>query len=86
MEQVPECILRRPEPIELYTIDAYVPPDSNEDEELYQFTDNYDKWGESTNIFSANDIGSSHTFTAVDTNDSTNEYIKSDFWIGKRQS
>ena len=72
--------------MEVYTIDMYVPPDINEVDGLYQFMDNYDRWAESTHTFSANDMGRSHTFTAVDTNDSTNESIKSDFWISKRQS
>ena len=83
---VPEYILCRPEPMELHTINTYVPPDSNEDDRLYQFMDNYDKWDASTNTFSANDMGSSHTFMTVYTNDSTNESIKSDFWIGESQS
>ena len=72
--------------MELHTIDAYLPPDINQDERMYQFMDNYNKWDESPNTFSVNDMGSSHTFTAADTNDSTNESIKLDFRIGKRQS
>ena len=69
--------------MELHTINAYIPPDSNEDDRLYQFVDNYKEWDKSTNSFSANDMGSSHTFTAADTNESTNESIKSDYRIGK---
>ena len=71
--------------MEVHTIDAYVPPDSNEDDRLYQFMDNCNKWDKSMNTFSANNMGSSHTFTAADTNDSTNESIKSEFGIYKRQ-
>ena len=85
-ERVPEYILRQPESMEVHTIDTYVPPDSNEDDGMYQFMDNYVKWDKSTNTFSANDMGRSHTFMAVDTNDSTNESIKLDSCIGKRQS
>ena len=44
--------------------------------------DNYDEWDKLPNTFSVNDMGSSHTFTADNTDDSTNEFIKSDFWIG----
>ena len=72
--------------MKLHTIDAYVPPDSNEDDRLYQFMDNYDEWDELTTTFSANDMGSSHTFTAVDINDSTNESVKLDFPLGESQS
>ena len=71
--------------MELLTIDASVPPNSSEDDGMYQFTDNYDKWDELTNTFSTNDMGSSHTFTADYTSDSTSESIKSDFRIAKRQ-
>ena len=60
-----------------------MPPDSNKDDGMYQFMDNYNKWDKSPNTFSVNDMESSHTFTAVDTNDSTNGSIKSDFWIGE---
>ena len=72
--------------MKLHTIDSYTPPDSNIYDGLYQFMDNYNKWDKLTNTFSANDMGSSHIFTAVDTNDSTKESIKSDFWIDERQS
>ena len=64
----------------------YVPPGSNQDDELYQLMDKYDEWAESTYTFSANDMRSSYTFTAANTNDSTIESIKSDFWICERQS
>ena len=50
MEQLPENILRRPNPIELLTIDDYVPPDSNEDDRMHQFMDNYDEWDKFPNI------------------------------------
>ena len=70
MEQVPEYIIHRHKPIEVHTIDTYVPPDSNEDAGLYHLMDNYDEWDKSTNTFSANDMGSSHTFMAVNTNNS----------------
>ena len=86
VEQLPECFICRPDPMELLTIDAYMPPDSNEDNEMYQFMDNYDKWDKSLNTVGVNDTGSSHTFTSDNTSDSTDEYIKSDFWIEERQS
>ena len=74
--------LRRPNPrfedIELF-VDAYVPPDSNENDRTFQFMDNYDKWDESPNKAGVDDMGSSHIFTADNTSDSTNESIKSDF-------
>ena len=85
-ERGPDYILCRSESTEVHAIDTYVSPDRNKDDGLYQFMDNYDKWAESTYTFSANDMGSFHTFMAVDTNDSTNESIKSDFWTGKCQS
>ena len=72
--------------MELLTIDAYVPPDSSEDDRMYQFMDNYDKCDKSPNTAVANDMGSFHTFTAYDASDTTNESIKSDFLISKRQS
>ena len=72
--------------MEVHTIDTYFPPDSNQDDRLYQLMDYYVKRAESSYTFSTNDMESSHTFTAVDTNDSTNESIKSGFRIGKRQS
>ena len=72
--------------MKLLTIDAYVPPDTNEDNEMYQFMDNYNEWDKSPNTAGVNDMGISHTFTAVDTNDSTNESIKSDSRISERQS
>ena len=86
MKWLPKYIICRSKPIELHTIDTYVPPDSNEDDGLHQFMDNYNKWDKSTNTFSANIMGSFHTFTVAHTKDSTNESIKSDFGIGKRQS
>ena len=72
--------------MELLTIDAYMPPDSSEDDGMYQFMDNYDEWGKLLNTAGVNDIGSSHTFTADNKSDSTNDYIKLDFWIGECQS
>ena len=71
---------------DLLTLDAYVPPDSSEDDRMYQCMDNYDKWDKSPNTAGVNDMGSSHTYTGDDTSDSTNESIKSNFWIGERQS
>ena len=72
--------------MELLTIDAYMPPDSNEDEGMYQFMDNYNEWDEPPNTISVNDMESSHTFTADNTSGSANESIKSDFGISKHQS
>ena len=85
VEQLSEYILCRPDPIELLTTDAYVPPDSNEDDRMYQCMDNYNKWDKSPNTAGVNDIGSSYTSTAV-TSGSANKLIKSDFWIFERQS
>ena len=60
--------LHRPNPrFELITVDAYVPPDSSEDDKMYQFMDNYDKWGELPNTAGANDMESFNKFTAADT-------------------
>ena len=73
------------EDIKIY-MDVYVPPDSSENDRIYQFMDNYDKWGKSPNTAGVNDMGSSHTFTVDNTSDSTNESIKLKFWIGKHQS
>ena len=50
------------EEIELF-VDAYVPPDNNEDDGMYQFMDNYDKWDDLPNTAGVDDTGSSHTFT-----------------------
>ena len=86
VDRVPEDIFRRPNPMELHTIDAYVPPDINENDGMYQFMDNYNEWDESPNTLSVNDMGSYHSFTAVNTSDSTNESIKSDFRISECQS
>ena len=72
--------------MKLLTIDACVPPDSNEDDEMYQFIENYDKWDEPPNTDGVNGMGSFHTFTAKNTSDSTNESIKSGVLIGNRQS
>ena len=81
--------LRRPNPrfedIELF-VDAYVPPNSSEDGGIHQFMDNHNKWEESLNTAGVNDMGSSYTLTTDNTNNSTNESIKSDFGIRKRQS
>ena len=61
--------------------------DTIQDEGLYQFVDNYDKWDNLPNTAGVNnDMGSSHTFTTVNTSGYANESIKSDFWICKRQS
>ena len=63
-----------------------VASDIIEEDGLYKFMENYDKWDNLPNIAVANnDTGSSHTFTAVNTSGSVNESIKSYFWIGKRQ-
>ena len=43
--------------MESLTIDAYLPTDSNEDDRMYQFWDNYDKWDKAPNTISVNDIG-----------------------------
>ena len=67
-------------------MDVDVPPNSSEDDRMYQFMDNYNEWDKSLNTAGVNDMGSSYTFTADNVSDSTNESIKSDFWIGKRQS
>ena len=49
--------------------------------------ENYDKWDDLPNTASIdNDMENSHTFTTVNTSGSTNENIKSDFWIGAHQS
>ena len=72
--------------MELFNIDGYVPHNSNEDDEIYQFMDNYDKWDKLPNTAGINDMGGFHTFTADKISDSTNESIKLDFGIGKRQS
>ena len=85
-ERVPGYILRRSKSTEVHIIDTYVSPESKQDDGLYQFMYNYDEWAESTYTFSGNDIGSSNTFTVVDTNYSTNKSIKSDFRISERQS
>ena len=58
-----------------------------EEDGLYKFMENYDKWDNLPNIAVANnDTGSSHTFRAVNTSGSVNKSIKLHFWIGKRQS
>ena len=64
-----------------YTFRRSYPHDliHNDDVSWYDgsaFLDNYDKWNKSPNTNSVNNI----------TNDSANESIKSDFWIGKHQS
>ena len=87
VEQLPEYILCRPNPsYELLTVDAYTPPDSSEDDRMYQLIDNYNKWDKSLNKVGVNNMGSSHIFTTDSTSDSTNDTVKSDFWISKRQS
>ena len=48
--------------------------------------DDNNEWDKLTNTAGVNDMESSHTFTADDTSDSTNESIKSDFWFGECQS
>ena len=64
-----------------------VASNSIEDDGLYQFMDNSNKWDDLPNIAGINNaMGSSHTFTTVNTSGSTNKSIKLDFWIGKRQS
>lgn len=61
--------------------------DSIEDDGLCQFMDNYNKWDDSPNTAVVDhDMESSHTFTTVNTSGSTNESIKLDFGISKRQS
>ena len=40
VEQLLEYILRRSNQMELLTLDAYVPPDRNEDDRMYRFMDN----------------------------------------------
>ena len=67
-------------------MDVRVSRDSSEDDGMYQFMDNYNEWDESPNTLSVNDMGSYHSFTAVNTSDSTNESIKSDFRISECQS
>ena len=59
-------------------------PDSSKDDGMYKFMDSYDKWDESPNTAGVDDMESSHKFTADYSSDSTNESIKSDFWIGER--
>ena len=86
VDQLPEYILRRPDLMKLLTIDAYVPPGSNEYNRMYQFMNNYNKWDELPNTADVNDMGSSHTFTVDNTSDYSNESIDSDCLIGKRQS
>ena len=77
--------LRRPDSrFKLLIVDVFVPPDSSEDDRMYQFMDNYNKWDKLPNTAGVNDMGSFHTFTADDTSNSTNKSIKSDFWDGKR--
>ena len=64
-----------------------VASDTIQEDGLYKFMDNYDKWNNSPDTAIVGiDTGSSHTFTAVNTSGFTNKSIKSDFWIGKRQS
>ena len=70
---------------ELLTIDAYVPPDSSEDNEMYQFMDNYNEWDKSPNTAGVNDMGISHPFMTDNASNSINESIESGFGIGKRQ-
>ena len=81
--------LRRPNPrfedIELF-VDAYVPPDSIEDDGRYQSMDNYNEWDKLLDTADVNDMGSFRTFTADNPRDYTNESTKSDIWIGECQS
>ena len=84
----PEYLFCRPfsafEDIELY---INVLSDTIQDDILYQLMDNYDKWDNFPNTTAVNnDAGVSYTFTTVSASGSANKSIKSDFWIGKRQS
>ena len=81
-------ILRRPNPAfkdnELF---VDVASDTIQDDGLYKFMDNYNKWDNLPNTAGVdNDTGSSHTFTAVNTSGSAKESIKLCSGIGKRHS
>ena len=81
--------LHRPNPRfednELF-VDTFVPPDSIEDNRMYQFMDSYNKWDKLLNTAGVDDIGSFYTFMTNNTSNSADKSIKSDFGIGERQS
>ena len=58
-----------------------------EEDRLQKFVDKYDEWNSlpKTAVVD-NDTENSHIFTAFNTNGSVNKFIKSGFWIDKRQS
>ena len=77
----PEYIFRRPNPVFEYIKHIVdVAFDTIEEDGLYHFMDNYNKWDHSPNRDVVGiDRRSSHILTAVNTSGSVNESIKSDF-------
>ena len=84
----PECIFHRSNPaFEDTELFVDVASDTIQEDRIYKFMDNYDKWDNPPNTAVVGiDTGSSHTFTVVNASGSVNESIKSNFWICKRQS
>ena len=85
----PEYIFRKPNPgFEYIEHIVYVSSDTIEEDWLYKFMNNYDKWDDLSNtaiVFS--DKRNSHTiFTVVNTSESVYKSIKLYFWIVQPQS